>query len=119
MPKIPKGELNVTELRNLARQHNKLSMIKGIDTMSRKALMDAFRKKGYDVDHKAKKIIRMRIQDGLKDVKVGEKGAVKSTAKTQAAGKVRQRQARQKKAIKSLGPQTKTKKPLKDTEEEI
>jgi hypothetical protein len=119
MPKIPKGEMNVTELRNLARQHNKLSMIKGIDTMSRKGLMEEFRKKGYDVDHAKKKIIRMRRPDGKVDVKVSEKGTVKSTAKTQAAGKVRQRQARQKKALKSLGPQTKTKKSLADNEEEI
>ena len=117
MPKIPEGELNVTELRNLARQHNKLSMIKGIDTMSRKTLMEAFREHGYDVDHKNKKIVRIKLKKG--EVKVGKEGDVKSTAKTKEAGKVRQKQARQKKALKSLGPQTKAKKPLADNEEEI
>ena len=117
MPKIPEGELNVTELRNLARQHNKLSMIKGIDTMSRKTLMEAFREHGYDVDHKNKKIVRIKLKKG--EVKVGKEGDVKSTAKTKEAGKVRQKQARQKKALKSLGPQTKYKKPLADNEEEI
>tara|TARA_R110000824_G_scaffold74234_3_gene188936 strand:+ start:1786 stop:2145 length:360 start_codon:yes stop_codon:yes gene_type:complete len=119
MPKIPDGEMNVSELRNLARQHNKFSMIKGIDTMSRKALMAVFKTKGYDVDHKKKKIIRMRKPDGFKNLKVGSKGLVKSTVKTQAAGKARQKVARQKKAIKSLGPQTKTKSRLADNEEEI
>ncbi len=117
MPKIPEGELNVTELRNLARQHNKLSMIKGIDTMSRKTLMESFREHGYDVDHKNKKIVRIKLKKG--EVKVGKEGDVKSTAKTKEAGKVRQKQARQKKALKSLGPQTKAKKPLADNEDEI
>ena len=35
MPRNPKGEMNVSEIRNLVRQHNKVSVIKNVDKKSR------------------------------------------------------------------------------------
>jgi len=39
MPRPPKGQLSLGEIRNMARQHNKVSAIKNIDGLSRKALV--------------------------------------------------------------------------------
>ena len=59
MPKIPKGEMNVSEIRNLARQHNRVSQIKGIDKKSRKALLSEIKDMGYAVDHSKKRIVKL------------------------------------------------------------
>lgn len=58
MPRNPKGEMTVSEIRNLVRQHNKLSVISNVDKKSRKDLIDEIRKKGYEVDHINKKIVK-------------------------------------------------------------
>ncbi len=58
MPKNPKGEMSLTEIRNLARQHNRLSTITGIDSKSRKALIKEINDQGYRVDHQKKRIIK-------------------------------------------------------------
>jgi len=58
MPRNPKGEMTLGEIRNLAKQHNKLSTITGIETRSRKSLMEEIGKMGYRVDHEKKRIIR-------------------------------------------------------------
>ena len=44
MPRNPKGELTLGEIRNLARQHNKVSTIKGINSKSRKDLISEIEK---------------------------------------------------------------------------
>ena len=58
MPRNPKGEMNVTEIRNLVRQHNKLSVISNVDKKSRTELINEIREKGYEVDHINKKIVK-------------------------------------------------------------
>ena len=58
MPRNPKGEMNVSEIRNLVRQNNILSVISNVDKKSRKELIDEIREKGYQVDHINKKIVK-------------------------------------------------------------
>tara|TARA_R110000751_G_scaffold293680_1_gene401381 strand:- start:518 stop:838 length:321 start_codon:yes stop_codon:yes gene_type:complete len=58
MPRNPKGEMSLGEIRNLAKQHNKLSTITGIETRTRKSLLEEIVKMGYRVDHEKKAIIR-------------------------------------------------------------
>mgnify|MGYP003648576646 CR=1 FL=1 len=58
MPRNPKGEMSLGEIRNLAKQHNKLSTITGIETRSRKSLMEEIGKRGFRIDHEKKRIIR-------------------------------------------------------------
>jgi len=57
MPRNPKGEMNVSEIRNLVRQHNKLSIIENVDKKSRATLIAEIRTKGFELDHKNKKIV--------------------------------------------------------------
>ena len=59
MPRNPKGEMTVSEIRNLARQHNKASEIKGIDKMSRNNLIAEIKKMGYGVNHLKKSIVKL------------------------------------------------------------
>ena len=59
MPRPPKGELSLTEIRNMVRQHNKLSTIKGVDSKSRSKLLGEISEMGYRVDHSKKKITRV------------------------------------------------------------
>ena len=56
MPRIPAGELNLSEIRNIARQHNKVSTIKNIDKLSRKALIAEIERMGYRINHEKKRI---------------------------------------------------------------
>lgn len=58
MPRVKAGEMSLDEIRNLARQHNKASQIKGIDTLSRSALISEIEKQGYRVDHDKKRIVK-------------------------------------------------------------
>jgi hypothetical protein len=58
MPRNPKGELTLGDIRNLVRQHNKLSVIKGVDSKTRTALLSEVSAMGYRIDHANKKIIR-------------------------------------------------------------
>jgi len=62
MPRNPKGELSLDEIRNLVRQHNKLSVIKGVDTKSRAGLIKEIEDMGYRVDHAGKKIVRGQME---------------------------------------------------------
>jgi len=56
MPRNPPGEMNVSEIRNLVRQHNKMSVIKNVDKKTRATLIADLKEKGYKLDHKRKKI---------------------------------------------------------------
>tara|TARA_R110000796_G_scaffold154865_1_gene271578 strand:- start:3064 stop:3402 length:339 start_codon:yes stop_codon:yes gene_type:complete len=85
MPRIPAGELNLSEIRNLARQHNKVSTIKGIDKLSRKALMGEIQKMGYEIDHSKKRIRQVKktaAQRKAKDLKPSASGERKPQQKT-------------------------------------
>ena len=55
--------MSLNEIRNLARQHNKASQIKGIDTLSRSALMGEIEKMGYRIDHEKKRIIKKTMNN--------------------------------------------------------
>ena len=63
MPRVKAGEMSLPEIRNLARQHNKASQIKGIDTLSRSALMGEIEKMGYRIDHEKKRIIKKTMNN--------------------------------------------------------
>jgi hypothetical protein len=88
MPRNPKGEMNLTEIRNLARQHNKLSLISGIDSKSRKALIKEINDQGYRLDHENKRIVKTykkmvaRAQAGKGKATVGPAGEQKPQKKT-------------------------------------
>tara|TARA_R110000822_G_scaffold174702_3_gene314315 strand:+ start:1810 stop:2130 length:321 start_codon:yes stop_codon:yes gene_type:complete len=56
---MPKGELTLGEIRNLVRQHNRLSTIKGVDSKTRAALLTEITEMKYRVDHANKKIVRI------------------------------------------------------------
>lgn len=82
MPKVPKGQMSLDEIRSLVRQHNKLSTIKGVDTKSRAQLLKDIDTQGYRVDHASKKI--QKLFD-VKTIGVGEgKGSRKPQVKTVA-----------------------------------
>lgn len=77
MPRNPKGELSLNEIRNLARQHNRLSTIKGIDTATRASLIKQIEDLGYTINHE-KKMIKKKRQSAMDrskgKVKVGAGG---------------------------------------------
>ena len=77
MPRVKKGELSLGEIRNLVRQHNKVSVIKGVDSKTRAALLKEISDMGYRVDHEKKKIIR-----GSAVLSVGKEGEQKQQKKT-------------------------------------
>ena len=58
MPRVKEGEMSLPEIRNLARQHNKASTIKNIDTLSRSALIAEIERMGYRIDHPNKRIVK-------------------------------------------------------------
>tara|TARA_R110002096_G_scaffold159395_1_gene325252 strand:+ start:960 stop:1286 length:327 start_codon:yes stop_codon:yes gene_type:complete len=78
MPKNPKGEMTLAEIRNLAKQHNKVSVIKNIEKLSRKDLLGEIMKMGYKVDHAKRKIMKMN----QKDISVAKEGEPKKQKKT-------------------------------------
>ena len=88
MPKNPKGEMSVSEIRNLARQHNKLSMISGIDSKGRATLIKEINDLGYRLDHPKKRIVKTykkmvaRAQAGKGKAVVGPAGEQKPQKKT-------------------------------------
>ena len=66
-----KGELNVSEIRNLVRQHNKLQTIKNVDSKSRAVLIAEVKKLGYSINHDRKLIQRItseKLTGGRKKV---------------------------------------------------
>ena len=77
MPKVPRGELSLGEIRNLVRQHNKVSVIKGVDSKSRDALIKEISDMGYKIDHANKKIVR-----GKMELKTGKEGEQKPQKRT-------------------------------------
>jgi hypothetical protein len=77
MPKVPSGELSLGEIRNLVRQHNKISVIKGVDTKSRSALIKEISEMGYKIDHAGKKIVR-----GKMEITTGKEGEQKPQKRT-------------------------------------
>jgi hypothetical protein len=85
MPRVKAGELSLTEIRNLVRQHNKLTTIKGVDTKTRANLLKEIDEKGYRVDHEKKKIIRKKmssIERKKQTISVGQTGERKPQKKT-------------------------------------
>lgn len=89
MPRVKAGELSLSEIRNLARQHNKVSTIKGIDKLSRAALISEIQKMGYEIDHAKKRIRQVKktaAERKAKDLTVsaaGERKPQKRTVKKQ------------------------------------
>ena len=77
MPKVPRGELSLGEIRNLVRQHNKVSVIKGVDSKSRNALIKEISDMGYKIDHANKKIVR-----GKMELRAGKEGEQKPQKRT-------------------------------------
>jgi len=85
MPRIPKGELTLNEIRNLARQHNKVSTIKNIDKLSRKGLIAEIEKMGYRINHEKKRITpkpRTIAERKEKRITVAEEGERKPQKRT-------------------------------------
>jgi glycerol dehydrogenase-like iron-containing ADH family enzyme len=80
-----KGEMTVDEIRNLVRQHNKLTHID--PGLSRAKLISAIERSGYAINHKAKKIVvksqKAKIgATNLKSISQAKSGEVKPQKKT-------------------------------------
>ena len=99
MPRVPKGELSLSEIRNLARQHNKVSTIKGIDTATRANLIKQIEALGYEINHE-KKMIKKKSSTAFErskgKIKVGGEGERKPQKETL--------KKREKERIKKTGP---------------
>jgi len=89
MPRIPAGEMNVTEIRNLVRQHNKLSVIENVAKKSRTQLIQEISDMGYNIDHSKKMITKVRLRKGDKSLKVSDAGDTKQATKKKAKAKAR------------------------------
>lgn len=70
-----KGEMTVDEIRNLVRQHNKLTRID--PGLSRAKLISAIERSGYKIDHENKKIVKSTSRT-TKKVKEGGKTIIRS-----------------------------------------
>ena len=88
MPRIKKGELNVSEIRNLCRQHNILSKITNIAKKSRKELIEEIEGLGYAIKHDQKMIKKVRATN--RKIKVGDKGDTKTQAKKKKKKKMKE-----------------------------
>jgi hypothetical protein len=83
-----KGEMKVSEIRNLVRQHNKLQTIKNVDRKSRAVLIAEVKKLGYGFNHDKKMIQRITTQKlsggkmKVSTVRVSEAGATKPQKRT-------------------------------------
>tara|TARA_R110001592_G_scaffold1673_2_gene9930 strand:- start:415 stop:909 length:495 start_codon:yes stop_codon:yes gene_type:complete len=83
MPRVKAGEMSLNEIRNIARQHNKVSTIKGIDTLSRAKLIEEIGRMGYNVDHENKKIIKNKMNRSVnKQISVSAEGERKPQKRT-------------------------------------
>jgi len=83
MPRVKAGEMSLNEIRNIARQHNKVSTIKGIDTLSRAKLIEEIGRMGYNVDHENKMIIKNKMNRSVnKKISVSAKGERKPQKRT-------------------------------------
>ena len=82
MPRVKAGEMSLDEIRNIARQHNKVSTIKGIDKLSRKALIEEIENMGYNIDHENKKIVKNKMNRKVnKEISVSKAVRKKRTTK--------------------------------------
>lgn len=83
MPRVKAGEMSLPEIRNIARQHNKVSQIKGIDTLPRKSLISEIARLGYNIDHENKKIVKNMMNRKVnKEVSVSDEGERKPQKRT-------------------------------------
>jgi hypothetical protein len=83
MPRVKAGEMSLPEIRNIARQHNKVSTIKGIDKLSRKALIEEIENMGYNIDHENKKIVKNKMNRKVnKEISVSKEGERKPQKRT-------------------------------------
>ena len=83
MPRVKAGEMSLNEIRNIARQHNKVSTIKGIDTLSRKALIEEISNMGYNIDHENKRIVKNKMNRKVnKEISVSAEGERKPQKRT-------------------------------------
>ena len=83
MPRVKAGEMSLNEIRNIARQHNKVSTIKGIDTLSRAKLIEEIGRLGYNVDHENKRIIKNKMNRSVnKKISVSAEGERKPQKRT-------------------------------------
>jgi len=85
MPRVKAGEMSLSEIRNLARQHNKASQIKNIDKLSRSALIKEIENMGYRVDHGKKRIIKRTMTNEERKAQnksVGPEGEKKPQKRT-------------------------------------
>lgn len=99
MGRVKKGELLLSEIRNLARQHNKLSTIKGIDTATRANLLKQIEKLGYEVNHE-KKMIKKRSSTPFER----SKGKIKVSGAGERKPQKETRKKAEKERIKKKGP---------------
>ena len=60
MPRNPKGEMTVSEIRNLAKEINDKLKIKNIAQTSRAMLIKQIEARGYKLDHPNKRLVRGR-----------------------------------------------------------
>ena len=90
MPRVKCGELSLTEIRNLARQHNKASTIKNIDKKNRGDLIKEIESMGYKIDHANKKIVKQSNNKSGKEISVGKEGEVKKQKRTKRKELIRQ-----------------------------
>ena len=114
MPRVKKGELSLSEIRNLARQHNKVSTIKGIDTATRANLIKQIENLGYVINHE-KKMIKKKSSTPFER----SKGAIKVGGKGERKPQKETLKKREKERIKKTGDEPpkstgkKSKRPLK------
>tara|TARA_R110000824_G_scaffold384323_1_gene578246 strand:- start:273 stop:653 length:381 start_codon:yes stop_codon:yes gene_type:complete len=94
---MPKGEMTLTEIRNLVRQHNKMSEIKV--GMTRANLISAIQDHGYRVDHAQKKLVKTRVSPQVTALK-GPKSSV-SLSKT---GDTKPQKRTKAKMMRAAGP---------------
>ena len=64
MPRNPKGEMTVSEIRNLAKEINDKLKIKNIAQTSRAMLIKQIEARGYKLDHPNKRLVRGKIALG-------------------------------------------------------
>ena len=85
MPRVKAGEMSTEEIRNLVRQHNKLTHID--PGLARGKLISAIERSGYAINHTSKKIVVRSSKanigaTNLKSIKQGKSGAVKPQKRT-------------------------------------
>tara|TARA_R110000803_G_scaffold122624_2_gene190628 strand:- start:2137 stop:2520 length:384 start_codon:yes stop_codon:yes gene_type:complete len=81
MPPAPRGEMSLSDIRNLVRQHNQMTTISPSQT--RPKLLAAIAAAGYKVDHVGRKLVkRPRLAPTTTTISVTKGGAVKPQKRT-------------------------------------